>query len=235
MISICLPICNEEDNIEPFILDLLNVINIFGLDVEIVIVENNSTDDTRNKCKRIISLLDLMDIPTKIIYPSKKVSYLDAIKIGVKECKGDKIFLSDVDLQYDPLYLAKLLMDKKSSIVSGAKISRKDPPIRIIESKIYHLFVNILFNSNLRDPDSGFKLLDSKAIKFVMASKYLLYSPYTEIMIRALNGKLIVREIPISHSARISGNSKVSNLKILKDVVYTQIVGLVKLWKDLVL
>ncbi|MCX8083277.1 MAG: glycosyltransferase family 2 protein, partial [bacterium] len=110
-LSIIIPVYNEENTINK-VLEKIKDID-FEIEKEIIVVDDGSTDTTRN----ILSRLQITNCKLHIIYHEKNQGKGAAIKTGIKNSTGDIIAIQDADLEYDPLelkYLLKPIMDNKA-------------------------------------------------------------------------------------------------------------------------
>jgi len=197
-ISIIIPVYNEEDNIY----HLIKKIFFYNknINLEVIIVDDNSTDFTQLKVKQAIKRY-----PKKIKYFNRKEKARDlsrSCQLGIKKSKYDNIIIMDGDLQHNPKYILsmmKLFNKKKLDIVVGAR--KFDTPsylntgqtyIRYIFSKILVFIINITFRKKTKDPMSGFflfkKTLFTNNEKKLYLKGYkilvdILYSPMENIKI----------------------------------------------------
>lgn len=174
-ISLILPAYNESDVITESITRLIDEINKFSVNYEIIIVNDGSSDDTKNK---IINL--------KRNYPKiKLISYTNnkgkgyAIKRGLLSANGDIDIIMDADLDIHPRqicgYVTKFLAaqkkDKNIAGVIGSKLDKRSnisfPLKRRIMSMGYYLILKAMFKLDTKDTNTGLKVYDGNIIKSI--------------------------------------------------------------------
>lgn len=173
LLSVILPAYNEGSVIAESIERLSAELDKFSENHEIIVVNDGSTDDTKQK------VLDLKKRKPEV----KLISYKNnkgkgyAIKRGLLAAKGDAVVLIDADLDIHPCqirgYLKKMLQArKKDSSVAGAigsKLDRRSnvdfPAKRRIMSYGYFLILKTLFRLDTMDTNTGLKVFNGSIIK----------------------------------------------------------------------
>ena len=149
LFSIILPAYNEEENIKNFIYDM----DKLNFNKEIIVVDNNSDDKTRD---------EISQTNAKYIL-EKKQGYGYAIKTGLKNCKYQWIFQTDGDAEYDVNDLKKLIkLKNRSDLVITYRFKKKYKTSRIIISWIYNAILRVLFLTNFKDISTGSRLIKKK-------------------------------------------------------------------------
>ena len=119
-ITFLIPVYNEVKTIEKAILEVLNLEDV---NKEIIIIDNNSTDGTKEIIERFSNYSDL-----KIIFKEKNLGYGDTIKKGISFAKGEYIYIQYADLEYDisglSLMLKKIKL-KNSDVIFGERYDNK--------------------------------------------------------------------------------------------------------------
>ncbi|MGO9571714.1 MAG: methyltransferase domain-containing protein, partial [Desulfomonilaceae bacterium] len=175
-LSVIVPVYNEKTYFPILAEQLLNK-RIPGLEIEIVIVESNSTDGTREE------VLKLEGLPrVKTVFEDVPMGKGHAVREGLKHASGDIILIQDADLEYD-LWdyeaLVRPLLQLRCSFVLGIrhkgsafKMRRfidKAPLAWIINlgHKALTFIFNVLYRQNLKDPFTMFKVFRRDSIKGV--------------------------------------------------------------------
>ncbi|MCK4423878.1 MAG: glycosyltransferase family 2 protein, partial [Candidatus Omnitrophica bacterium] len=112
--SIIIPVYNEEATIKK----VLDVIKAVDLDKEIVIVDDCSTDKTRDILKEI------NDPRVRIFYHDKNQGKGAALRTGFEKATGEIIMVQDADLEYDPReypHVLRLIKDGSADVVYGSR------------------------------------------------------------------------------------------------------------------
>jgi len=213
LISLVIPVYNEDSSIGEVIEDFIKC----PLISEIIVVDDGSTDSTQEV---------LMKYPVTIIRHERNKGYLEAIKSGCKVASGDYIMLVDGDGQYK--CSADFIAMRGDYLLSGAKIKRADPFLRIFLSRIMNLIVRLLFRLKLKDSNCGYKLFPRSLVPVLMETKMLRNIPLTEFCIRASRVGFDIREVSIPHFPRKHGKSRIFR-KLAKSAIES-LAGLLVLW-----
>jgi glycosyltransferase involved in cell wall biosynthesis len=223
MISIILPIYNEEKNIIFVINDILKFCRNKNLSFEIIAVNDGSIDKTKNILENFKIKEDVV-----VVHHKKNLGYGAALRDGFNLAKGDLIFFTDSDRQFDirdiNLFLEKI--DKKDFIV-GYRKKRSDNFIRIINASIFRFVARILFGVKVKDVDCAFKLFKSYVLKDNLFSNGALIN--LEILAKAKKRNYRFIELPVNHFERKEGVSTGGNFR----VIFEAIINLLKLWTQI--
>jgi len=203
-LSVIMPVYNEAGVIEEVIRDFYEKVIKKILDAKFIIVEDGSTDGT----KEILNKLN-REIPFLLISDEKRKGYAKAFKRAIGIAKTELIFFSDSDGQHDPTDIFKLLREiDRNDIVSGYKFPRYDPIHRIIISKVHNFLIYLLFGLKMKDINSGFKLIKKKVIDNVSNDvRNLKYCVMSEFILKAYISGYKIKEIPVKHYPRKSGKT----------------------------
>ncbi len=227
--SVIVPVFNEENNISK----LLNKIesNITHQD-EIIIVDDGSTDGTYNEIK---------DLNHTIIKHDTNLGKGRAIINAIKVAKGDLIIMIDGDGQDDPAEISKIIngINQGYDFVIGSRfVEDKDKKIKRFTktalstinwfgNKSLTIMINLLFNLNIKDTQSGFKCIKTSEIKkFNLVSSR--YEIETEIIIKSKRNGLKILEVPVHRYERKNG---ISNLF---DIPFGRLIFLIKVLKVII-
>ncbi|MCH7759487.1 glycosyltransferase family 2 protein [Patescibacteria group bacterium] len=200
--------------------------NSRGLDYEVLVIDNNSTDGSRDLLLGLKN--DVQQL--RLVMHEKNRGYGSAIRSGFKAATKDLIFYTDGDGQYDVKELPKLLkkMTDGIDVVNGYKIKRSDPLYRIIIGNIYQVVMRFAFRLPIKDPDCDFRLMRRKVFE-----KIILESTTGTICIE-LPKKLDqagfkFAEVGVSHHFRTYGKSQFFNFPRISRTL----VQLISLWFEL--
>ena len=211
LVSIVIPVFNEE-NLIFHILRKIN--NIKSLSKEIIIVDDGSTDNTRNvienSCEGLFS---------KFIRLKKNYGKGYALREGFKSVSGDIIIVQDADLEYDPEDYYKLVSpiinsNEKvvygSRVIKGAKRSRPnsiDTFIRILANKFLTSLSNFFNKQNLTDAHTCYKVFKTDILSQIeLVENGFNFCPEITAKISKLGIKII--EVPISYYGRTHKEGK---------------------------
>lgn len=202
-ISIVLPIHNEVKNLEKLIDEWhSNLKN--KVDHEFVLVEDGSTDGTKELIIKLEKKFPIINLSQK-----EKRGYAKAVIDGIWASKGDYILCTDSDNQIKASSLVDNLdnFPRQNEFLFGIRSPRNDPINRLIYSKLFKIFHDIVFNSNLNDPSCPFVIGHSQDFK-KLPKKYLLmmregfWWGFVGMCLK-LNFKF--KQVRIQHFRRVSG------------------------------
>lgn len=217
--SIIIPIHNEEKYLEKFLFDLLKKLKSFS-DYEVILVENGSSDKTRQlagkicKQKKIVRMLTLPE-----------GNYGLAVKRGFLSAKGDYLVLFDLDY-YDVGFMKKAFkrMEKVDAVVgtkTGKGSSDQRSFLRRMVSRGFTMILKLFFNLKISDTH-GIKVLNRK--KFLPLIKQCLMTKEmfdTELLIKGQSAGLKLSEIGVRVEEKRQSRTSIikRSLKTIKDLV----------------
>lgn len=232
-ISVFLPTLNEEENIKDCVVSVDKYLNKRFKDYEILVIASGSTDKT----VEIVNKLANKNKHVKLINSKEKLGYGIALRSGFAHSTKELIFYTDSDNQFDIKDMDKMLHLLSSfDIVSGYRINRQDPIMRIFIANVYNLIINILFNLNIKDVDASFKIYKKKVLdKIELKSETGLID--AEVLIKARKkgfsiGQIGVRHFPRKKGKTVYGTGK-RNTFVKPSVIFGVISEIIKLWSDL--
>lgn len=227
-ISVVMPVYNEAYIIEETIRSYYNELK-GKIDFEMIIVEDGSTDNTKEILKRLEK-----ELPIRIYLEDKRKGFKEAIKDALKYPKYNWVFVVDSDYQFDPIDFWKLYRCiDRYDIILGKKVKRNDPLYRIILSKGFNLLLRLTFKVPFWDMDTGFKLLNKKAIDEVSKDVHQLSYFVSEFVVRSYYKGFKIIEVPVIHHKRKKGSSNVFPIRGIPAVIIEELVGVYKLKKEL--
>jgi glycosyltransferase involved in cell wall biosynthesis len=201
-LSIIIPCFNEKNTIVQI---LEKIKKISFIEKEVIIVDDSSTDGTRDIIKNL-----KRDLFNKIIFNEKNKGKGYAVRTGLKEATGDLILIQDADLEYDPEDYIKLIdpfIKFNADVVYGSRFLGGSGAVRLhffwhlIANKILTIFCNIFTNLNMSDMETCYKVFKRSAIKpDELMEDTFGFEP--EITIKLAKKKLRFFEVGISYNGR---------------------------------
>ena len=147
-LSFVFPVFDEERNIGQVIQSARQIGEDLKRDFEVIVVDDGSRDSS----PLIISKWTKADARIRGVRHSRNAGYGAALRSGLAEAKGDLVFFSDSDLQFDLGEIRHLLAHTRDfDIVAGYRFPRRDPWHRIAIARIWRRVVQSLFGLRVRD------------------------------------------------------------------------------------
>ena len=177
------------------------------IDKQIIVVNDCSTDDTREKLARIkIDNLRLIDHETNMGKGA-------AIRTGVRAATGRYTIIQDADLEYDPQEYEALLAplrDGRTRVVYGSRFLgrlRNMSLVQLIGNKLLTATTNLLYGASLTDMETCYKLIPTELLRDLsLRSNH--FEIEAEITAKLLRRGVNILELPISYVARDSDEGK---------------------------
>jgi len=212
MLSIVVPVYNEEESLSHFYDELIAVLKEMAEEYEIVFIDDGSRDNSFP----ILQSLEKTDKTVKVFSFRRNLGKAEALALGFAKAVGDVIVTLDADLQDQPSEIPNLLKLHKEGydVVCGWRKNRKDKSKMKIISKIFNYSLNKIFDLNIHDYNCGLKLYTRDAAK----SLNLYGGLHRFIPILVYKQGFTVIEIPVAHEPRRFGKSKYGFSKIFKDL-----------------
>ncbi|KKW41870.1 MAG: Dolichol-phosphate mannosyltransferase [Candidatus Magasanikbacteria bacterium GW2011_GWA2_56_11] len=208
MISIVIPVYNEEGNVLPLHEKLKAVLTALNEPYEIIFIDDGSTDRTVERLKTLR--------PVRIIILTMDFGQTSALDAGLHEAKGDIIITMDGDLQNDPEDIPLLVSTIRSGydVVTGWRQDRHDTANRRILSRLANWLTAKITGLTIHDSACALKAYRREVIADVR-----LYGEMHVFLPAFLHGRgARVIEIPVRHHARHSGLSKHYFFKAVKNL-----------------
>lgn len=200
-ISILIPVYNEINTLNQ-ILEKVEQTSFCGLEKEIILIDDFSTDGSRE-------ILKSLEEKYKVFYNEKNMGKGAALRVGFKNVSGDIVVIQDADLEYDPVDyepLVKLILDDKADVVYGSRLSGAKPSrafmfTHLLGNKFLTLLTNILYNTTLTDMETCYKAFRADMLKGLeIKSDRFDFEP--EITAKVLKKGARLYELPISYYGR---------------------------------
>jgi glycosyltransferase involved in cell wall biosynthesis len=214
LLSVVIPIYNEEENIPSLLERLRNALEQLGLRYEIIAVDDGSRDNGTFVLKRYAA-----EIPElKIVRLRRNSGQAAAIMAGLERATGEVIVTIDADLQNDPDDIDKLVakLNEGYDVVSGWRKDRQDHPLRRnLTSRIANRLISRISGIHLHDYGCTLKAYRRSIIQDVRL--YGEMHRFIPIYAHWLGAR--VTEIEVKHHPRRFGPSKYGLERITKVVL----------------
>lgn len=214
-ISVIIPVFNEKETIEEVLRRIKNV----KIEKEILIVDDYSTDGTREILRKID------DKEIKIIFHSYNEGKGSAIRMAQMQISGNIVIIQDADLEYQPedyLNLVKPINNGVADVVYGSRFlgpSRFSSFSHYFGNKFLTWLTNVLYRVRLTDMETCYKVFNAPIFqKLDIKAKRFEFEP--EVTAKILKANLRIIEVPITYYGR--------SYKVGEKITWRD--GLVALW-----
>ena len=198
LLSIIIPAFNEV----AFLPEVIRRVVEAPYDKEIIIVDDGSTDGTREYLKGLVSE------GIKVIVHEKNTGKGAAMRTGIAVASGDVVIVQDADLEYDPKdypILLEPIMQGKADVVYGSRFLGGPHRVLFFWHSVGNSFITLISNMftdlNLTDMETGYKAFRKKVFEVItIESNRFGFEP--EITAKVAKKGFRIYEVPISYSGR---------------------------------
>jgi dolichol-phosphate mannosyltransferase len=208
LLSIVIPTYQEAENLPVLVPQIAAVLERADIRAEILVVDDDSPDDTPAVCERLAA-----DAPLRLIVRKGERGLSSAVIRGFQEARGDVLLCMDADLSHPPETIPSLLSAVAedgadfvigSRYVPGASTDEDWGAYRWLNSKVATLLARPL--SSARDPMAGFFALRRDTFRSAAQLNPVGYKIGLELIVKC--GCRDIREVPIHFRDRLHGKSK---------------------------
>jgi glycosyltransferase involved in cell wall biosynthesis len=235
LLSVIIPVFNEATSFR----EVFKRIKAVPLPMEIIVVDDGSTDGTRELLKSIENETLSPPPPDEQVRPLLKVLYHPknqgkgaSIRTGIQAATGDLLIIQDADMEYSPSEYPRLIepiLSGDADVVYGSRFRGEKTRVHLfwhtIGNKFLTLLSNIFTDLNLTDMETCYKVFKTEIIKGIpLRSNRFGFEP--EITAKIAKLRCRVYEMPISYKGRSYSEGKKIGWKDGVSAVYT----ILKFW-----
>ncbi len=200
-ISLVIPAYNEAACIGECVREAAGVLDQYGADYEILVVDDGSTDGTREALRELCQTMPRL----RAVCFRQNRGQTAAFDAGFRNARGEVVVTMDADLQNDPADIPKLLDALKDwDVVCGVRAKRRDNLVRRISSRIANGVRNRLSHESIKDVGCSLRAIRSEFL--VRLKLYEGMHRFLPTLLR-LEGARIT-EVPVNHRPRLRGRAK---------------------------
>lgn len=199
LLTVLMPLYNEESTAARIIEKVLNL----DLDLELIITDNGSTDNTGRIIQQFSDKANV-----RIIKKNKKIGKGEGIRSGLEYARGEYTIIQDGDLEYEPqdmLRMVQLAQDKNALAVFGSRVLNPESGISyrryLWGGKLLTSIANLLYGVGITDESTCYKMVRTDILKGMkLESRGFEFCP--EVVAKLGRNHIKIFEIPISYEPR---------------------------------
>jgi len=198
-LSVVMPVYNERKTIR----DVIAKVRLVPVDKELIIVDDCSTDGTRDFLKQLEK-----EAGVKVFYHDQNQGKGAALRTGFKHCAGEIVIVQDADLEYFPEEYPELIepIEKGwADVVYGSRFLGRKHRVLYFHHYVANRFLtfvsNVFTNLNLSDMETCYKVFRREVIQSIEI-KQDRFGFEPEITAKIARRRLRVFEVPVSYNGR---------------------------------
>jgi glycosyltransferase involved in cell wall biosynthesis len=198
LLSVVMPCYNERQTIEEIIRRVLAV----PLRIELIVVDDGSTDGTRDILTRLSG-----ELPFKLVFQPRNAGKGAALRRGFEEVTGDLVVIQDADLEYSPEEfpeLIQLICEGRADVVYGSRFLGRHRVFLFTHyagNRFLTLVTNMLYNTMLSDMETCYKVMRTGVLRS-MTLKANGFGIEPELTAKIFKRHYRVYEVPITYDGR---------------------------------
>ena len=201
-VSVIVPIYNEATHVE----ELLQAIEASPVQKEIIIVDDGSTDGTREKLRALPSSGHVT-----VIFHEKNCGKGAAVRTGLQYARGEYVLIQDSDLEYDPQDYPALLLplqEGKANVVYGVRPDRPERGLRFyLGAKFLTYLTNLLYGAGIHDEATCYKVFRRSLLQNIpLQCQRFEFCPEVTAKLCRMGEK--IWEVPVSYTPRDAEQGK---------------------------
>ncbi len=201
-VSVVVPVYNEVAHVD----ELLQAIHASPVKKEIIIVDDGSTDGTREKLRAMPLASDVT-----VVFHEKNCGKGAAIRTALQYARGEYVLIQDSDLEYDPQdypALLRPLEQRQANVVYGVRPDRPERGLRFfLGAKLLTHLTNLLYGTGIHDEATCYKVFRRSLIAQIdLQCRRFEFCPEVTAKLCRMGEKIV--EVPISYMPRSAGEGK---------------------------
>ena len=219
MVSLVVPVYNEEDNLRHFYRSVRDVMDKLPYHWELIFVDDGSSDSSRT----MLAEMEVQDERVRAIFLARNYGHQTALTCGLDHADGEAVISMDGDMQHPPELLPRLLelWEQGFDVVQAIRKATADAGfMKRLTSAGYYRLLNMITSVPIREGGSDFRLLDREAV--LALRQHREHARFLRGLVSSLGFRQTIFEF--TAPPRFAGHSKYSLRKMLRlamDGVFT--------------
>jgi dolichol-phosphate mannosyltransferase len=202
-LSVVAPAYNEAENLPQLFSEIAAALGTLEQRWEIICVDDGSVDDT----PRLVPELMKKHPQLRVLSLRNRSGQTAALDAGLRRARGTFIATLDADLQNDPAdipRLLKVLLSAQCGLVSGWRVNRRDPWVRLVSTRFANSVWKWVMHEQVHDSGCGLKVLRRECVDRLKLFNGM--HRFLPALVR-MEGYEVV-EVPVNHRPRTAGKTK---------------------------
>jgi dolichol-phosphate mannosyltransferase len=201
-VSVIVPVYNEVSHVD----ELLQAIHASPVKKEVIIVDDGSTDGTREKLQAMPLANDVT-----VVFHERNCGKGAAIRTALAYARGEYVLIQDSDLEYDPQDYPALLQpleQRQANVVYGVRPDRPERGLRFfLGAKLLTHLTNLLYGAGIHDEATCYKVFRRSLIAQIdLECRRFEFCPEVTAKLCRMGEK--IAEVPIAYAPRSAGEGK---------------------------
>jgi len=201
-VSVIMPVYNEVAHVD----ELLRAIHASPVKKEIIIVDDGSTDGTRERLRDMPLANDVT-----VVFHEQNYGKGAAVRTALQYARGEYILIQDSDLEYDPQDYPELLRpleQHQANVVYGVRPDRPERGLRFfLGAKLLTYLTNLLYGAGIHDEATCYKVFRRSVIAQIdLECERFEFCPEVTAKLCRMGEK--IAEVPIAYTPRSAGEGK---------------------------
>jgi len=201
-VSVIVPVYNEAAHVD----ELLQAIHASPVKKEIIIVDDGSTDGTREKLRAMP-----LDKDVTVVFHEENCGKGAAIRTALQYARGEYVLIQDSDLEYDPQdypALLRPLEQRHANVVYGVRPDRPERGLRFfLGAKLLTHLTNLLYGAGIHDEATCYKVFRRSVLAQIsLDCQRFEFCPEVTAKLSRMGEK--ISEVPIAYKPRSAGEGK---------------------------
>lgn len=211
LVSIVVPVYNEQDNIEHFTECTCKVMDSLNYEYELIFVDDGSKDNSR----QILPELAAKNPHVHYVFLARNYGHQLALTCGLDSAEGDAVITMDGDMQHPPELIPELIARWEQGYEVVQTIRKTTEGVSMLKkltSTYYYRLLNLMTDITIKEGGSDFRLMDRKVV--LAFRRYGEHARFIRGMVTSMGFEQCT--LPFVAPKRFAGHSKFSPRKMFR-------------------